>query len=205
MIFEMDNLLIFIKNPALGRVKTRLASTVGDEDALVFYNRLLFFTRLMSLSVEAKRWLFYSDFIDENDDWEGNDFEKRLQHGADLGEKLANAFAECANIQSKNGPHSFVVIGSDCAQLTPEILAEAFSELKKNDFVIGPALDGGYYLIGMNCPQPSVFEGIEWSSDSVFEKTMEKINALGASVHLLPALSDIDTEADWLKFAQHLH
>lgn len=201
----MDNLIIFIKNPQLGRVKTRLAATVGDEAALLFYKKLLCHTRSVAEAVEAKRWLFYSEFLDENDGWDRAFFQKKAQTGQDLGEKMANAFAEISLFQPENGPAPMVIIGSDCAQLTPEILREAFFVLKKNDFVIGPALDGGYYLLGMNRPHRSVFEKIEWSSSSVFSETMKKIGDLGSSVHVLPALSDIDTEADWQQFAQHLH
>ena len=113
-------LLIFIKNPQLGRVKTRLAATVGDETALDFYRRLLSYTREVAQSVEAERLLFYSDFVEENDDWSASFFEKKVQRGDDLGERMAHAFADSfTDFETEN---RVVIIGSDCASLTPEIL-----------------------------------------------------------------------------------
>lgn len=200
------HLLLFIKNPQLGRVKTRLAATVGDEMALEFYRRLLDFTRRVALETEAERHLFYSDFIDENDDWPAAFFLKKRQSGDDLGERMKAAFESIFNKNSSIFyENSVVIVGSDCAQLSPEILNRAFEKLETTPFVLGPSLDGGYYLLGMNRFEPSVFDGIEWSSDSVFEKTMEKMTALGLETALLPTLSDIDNEADWLEFATHLH
>ena len=201
-----NHLLLFIKNPQLGRVKTRLAATVGDEMALEFYQRLLDFTRQVALETEAERHLFYSDFVDETDDWPARFFQKKKQSGGDLGERMKAAFQSVFNkndsIFYKN---KVVIIGSDCAQLSAEILESAFEKLETAPFVIGPSLDGGYYLLGMNRFEPSVFDGIEWSSDSVFQKTMKKMAVLGLETSLLPLLSDIDNEADWLEFARHLH
>ena len=93
-----------------------------------------------------------------------------------------------------------VIIGSDCASLTKEIVEKAYKALNTNPFVIGPAIDGGYYLLGMNQYFPQVFENIEWSTPSVFPKTIEIIENLGKSYFLLPELSDIDTEEDWKKY-----
>jgi glycosyltransferase A (GT-A) superfamily protein (DUF2064 family) len=84
--------------------------------------------------------------------------------------------------------------------LTSDILKEAFGLLNNHDFVIGPAQDGGYYLIGMNAFEPSVFENMEWSTETVFKKTIEKIKVLNKRYALLPTLSDIDYEEDWLKY-----
>ena len=261
-----NHLLLFIKNPQLGRVKTRLAATVGDELALEFYRRLLHFTRQVALETEAERHLFYSDFVDEKDDWPARFFQKKKQSGHDLGERMKAAFQSVFNKNesvlsdllrksprwrkplpnpspkgrgfsilqifelsglSKTGriysplrlaegagggafarsllKKKVVIIGSDCAQLTSDILDSAFQKLETAPFVIGPSFDGGYYLLGMNRFEPSVFDEIEWSSSSVFQKTLEKITALGLEVSLLPALPDIDTEDDWLRFATRLH
>ena len=93
-----------------------------------------------------------------------------------------------------------VIVGSDCASLTSEIIQQAFDQLDENDFVIGPALDGGYYLLGMRTFEPSVFEDIEWSTEQVLPQTISKIEVLNKRYYLLPALSDIDYEADWKKY-----
>lgn len=201
-----NHLLIFIKNPQLGRVKTRLAATVGDKMALECYQRLLDFTRRISIETKAERHLFYADFIDDKDNWPADYFHKKIQIFGNLGDRMKAAFHSIFNENSQFVyQNSLVVIGSDCAELTPEILNAAFEKLKRTSFVIGPSLDGGYYLLGMNRFEPSIFDDIEWSTPSVFQKTLEKMDALGLEVSLLPTLSDIDTEADWLEFATHLH
>ena len=189
-------IITFIKNPELGKAKTRLAATVGDERALEIYKELLRHTRetVQQLSgVEA--FLFYSKFIDETDDWSSDFFTKKLQPEGDLGTKMIAAFAE---IFKTNQP--VIIVGSDCASLTSEILENAVEILKEKDFVIGPAIDGGYYLLGMNSFQPSLFKNIEWSTEQVFPQTVAKIEGLKMNYGLLPALSDIDFEEDWEKW-----
>jgi uncharacterized protein len=194
----LNTLIIFIKNPRLGKVKTRLAATVGDEKALSIYKQLLRFTQKLSLSLELDRALFYSDELIVADDWSNDFFQKNVQQGNDLGERMKNAF-EKVSLTSKKA----VIIGSDCAELTSEILQNAFDALEQNDFVIGPAHDGGYYLIGMNSFEPSVFENMKWSTAEVLPQTLEKINLLGKKAFLLPSLSDTDNEEDW-KQIKHL-
>jgi uncharacterized protein len=191
-------IIIFIKNPVLGKVKTRLAATVGDEKALAIYHQLLLHTQKITSSLDAQRLLFYSDHVEKNDDWSSILFEKKVQNGHDLGERMKNAFAETL---SKN--QKVIIIGSDCAELTTAILDEAFLSLEKNDFVVGPAVDGGYYLLGMNYFEPALFDDIVWSSDAVLEKTIEKIKNLNKNVAFLPQLNDTDNEEDWLKI-KHL-
>lgn len=189
-----QTLLIFIRNPQLGKAKTRLARTLGDEEALRIYRILLEKTRMAALGVEAERWLFYSDFIDENDDWPEADFYKKTQTSGDLGERMEQAFRTAFEA----GAEKVVIIGSDCPELTGEMLQMAFDKLDKADFVLGPVPDGGYYLLGMKQLESSAFHGIEWSAETVRARTLEKIQAAGKSCALLPALSDVDTEEDWL-------
>lgn len=152
-------------------------------------------TRHVAQSVAAHRFLFYSDYIDENDDWPKVHFQKLLQQGDGLGEKMKNAFERIFKNHNK-----VVIIGSDCAQLTANIVTEAFEKLAIFPFVIGPAIDGGYYLLGMNRFSPEVFDNIEWSTSSVLSKTIEIVKHLDQPYHLLPELSDIDCEDDWKKF-----
>jgi hypothetical protein len=186
-------LLIFIRNPELGRVKTRLARTLGDAEALRIYLLLLDKTQQAALGCEAERWLFYSDFADENDAWEQDLFEKKVQSPGDLGERMESAF----RMAFEAGAPKVVIIGSDCPQLSGAALNEAFAALDTADFVLGPVPDGGYYLIGMKTFAPGVFRDIEWSTETVREKTIEKIRSTGKSWTLLPMLMDVDTEADW--------
>ena len=192
----VDNaLIIFIKNPELGKVKTRLAKTVGDEKALIIYKALMAHTRDIALAVSTDRLLFYSQEIHPNDQWSTTNFKKHLQATGDLGTKMKTAFQQAFQDHQK-----VVIIGSDCASLTPTIVKVAFQQLDKHDFVIGPALDGGYYLLGMNQYMPSVFDGIAWSTDSVLADTKQRIKDLKKDYVLLPALSDIDYEEDWIKY-----
>ncbi len=188
--------IIFIKNPELGKAKTRLAATVGDERALAIYKELLRHTRETVLQIEnCEKYLFYSSFIDKQDDWPNDFFHKKLQPTGDLGTRIKTAFKE---VFETNQP--VLIVGSDCASLTSEILAKAINDLKENDFVIGPAEDGGYYLIGMNNFQPSVFEDIAWSTEQVLPQTIDEIQNLGKTFGLLTTLSDIDYEEDWEKW-----
>ena len=90
-----------------------------------------------------------------------------------------------------------VIIGSDCRDLTPDLVQQAFDELDRHTFVVGPALDGGYYLLGMNAFHPEVFEGVEWSSEHTLRQTLDQMIRPGQSVFALPALSDIDFIEDW--------
>ncbi|MBC7776555.1 MAG: TIGR04282 family arsenosugar biosynthesis glycosyltransferase [Phycisphaerae bacterium] len=189
-------LLVFIRNPQLGKVKTRLARTLGDEEALRIYHILLKKTRATALACKAERWLFYSDFITENDEWLRSDFQKKIQHTGDLGERMDEAFKMAFGA----GAEKVAIIGSDCPDLTGELLQQAFDLLDSTDFVVGPASDGGYYLIGMKALEPSVFQGIQWSTETVREKTLEKIRVTGKSCALLPMLLDVDTEEDWRRW-----
>lgn len=190
----VSTLIIFIKNAQLGKVKTRLAATVGDEAALAIYNKLCLYTKSIAMRSESNNYVFYSNFIEEEGIWDS--FNKRLQKGDDLGERMKNAFEEVSTSFTKT-----IIIGSDCATLSEEILNLAFQLLENQDVVIGPAEDGGYYLLGMKKVFPCLFENIEWSSDSVLTKTIEAVEKLQLKYALLPTLSDIDTEQDWQKVA----
>ena len=196
-----DNLLIiFVKNPIPGKVKTRLAQTIGNEKALVVYQNLLFCTlKITKAAANCDKSVFYADYIDHKDIWSEGDFEKHLQKGDSLGARMLNAFE--SNFQK--GYKNVILIGSDCAELTTEIIGLAFNSLENNDVVIGPASDGGYYLIGMNFLIKDVFENKKWSSNSVLSDTLTDLEKNNRSYHLLPELNDIDDEEDWEK--SHLY
>ncbi|MEL7119723.1 MAG: TIGR04282 family arsenosugar biosynthesis glycosyltransferase [Bacteroidota bacterium] len=188
-------LLIFIKNPIPGKVKTRLAATVGDDMALKIYRELLGHTRSIAESIQADRFVFYSHFIDETDEWHPSKFNKRLQKGDDLGIRMSTAFQEVLSTYEKA-----VIIGSDCATLSTEMVEEAFRLLGQHDGVMGPAMDGGYYLLGMKEYLPKLFQDIVWSTDEVGSQTLMRFNEMKKNYALLPLLSDIDYEEDWKKY-----
>ena len=188
---EKSAVIILIRNPVLGCVKTRLAADIGNLNALNVYKNLLSYTRNITNSMDSSRLLFYSDFIDLNDDWEDGIYQKYLQSGNDFGEKMLNAF----NIALTQ--HELVVIiGSDCFELNSEIIELAFKKLKYFDVVIGPAKDGGYYLMGLKRVYPELFQGKNWSTDSVLSETINTLKELDLTYHLLPLLGDIDTLQD---------
>lgn len=183
-------LIIFIRNPVLGKVKTRLAAAIGDEKALLVYNRLLQHTHSITEKLPVTKFVYYADEIIIDDLWNG--FEKRIQRGKDLGERMQNAFAELF----ESGFTKVSIIGSDCLELNTEILQEAFESLNKADLVIGPVIDGGYYLLGTNRLIPELFINKIWSTDSVFIDTLTDAAVHRLAVHLLPMLNDIDNETD---------
>lgn len=188
-------LLIFVKNPVKGRVKTRIALTAGPDKALDIYLALQQRTRQTSLAVPAERYLYYSDWIATDDEWPSAHFHKRLQSKGDLGARMHEALAEALTL-----PKKAILIGSDIPLLTPGIIAEAFHQLDHHDLVIGPAGDGGYYLIGLTRPAPELFNGMAWSTPSVFEETIRRAEALGLSWFAGPELPDIDYLEDWEKY-----
>lgn len=190
-------LIIFIKNPALGKVKTRLAATLGDEKALEIYERLLVHTRQVCEKVGTDRLLFYSSYINEDDDWDTKEFRKFVQVGSDLGARMRGAFEEAFE---RYGYEKVVIIGSDCADLTEDTITAAFQQLEHHDMVIGPSNDGGYYLLGMNRLFTPVFEDKKWSTSSVLEDTVMDIENAGMTCYILPELTDIDTEDDLREF-----
>lgn len=189
---HLMNLIIFTKNPELGKCKTRLASTVGDENALNIYKRLLEHTRKVSASLPLKRHLFYDQSIIKNDLWDSKDFNKYVQVEGSLGEKMSAAFKTV--FEQNDGP--VLVIGSDCIDITENIIEGALTKLDNSDFVIGPTFDGGYYLLGMNKFSPEVLQNINWSTETVFEETIKAIEGVGKNYACTKKLSDIDFEED---------
>jgi rSAM/selenodomain-associated transferase 1 len=184
-------LIILIRNPQLGRVKTRLAGKIGDKGALKVYTILLEYTRTVASEVQCSRLLFYSDFIDENDEWDKHAFTKFLQEGNSFGARMQKAFELAFKDHEK-----VVIIGSDCDELTPNIIKEAFEHLTESEVVLGPAKDGGYYLLGLKKVYPELFTNKQWSTSSVFSDTLNDIKRLKLSLYLLPVLSDIDNFED---------
>ena len=189
------SLLIFVKNPIKGKVKTRLAATIGDQAALEIYNELLMYTENCTRAVFAHKTVYYSDFLGAGDMWSEEIYDKSTQTGDDLGERMANAFDDAF----AKGTEQVAIIGSDCFEITAEIIEDAFNQLAYHDVVIGPALDGGYYLLALKSPCKELFKNIDWSTNKVFSQTLEICRKLGLETKTLKVLSDIDNESDLIR------
>jgi rSAM/selenodomain-associated transferase 1 len=185
-------LIIFYRNPELGKVKTRLAATIGDAKAFSIYLLLAEHTRSITEDLDISKALYYSEYIDQNDGWLNNKYKKHLQVGADLGERMANAFNDGFN----NGYKSICIIGTDCFELRSSMITEAFRRLLTHDIVIGPAQDGGYYLLGMNHLHSTIFKNKVWSTNTVLTDTLHDIKLQGLSCWQLQPLRDVDEEKD---------
>jgi rSAM/selenodomain-associated transferase 1 len=183
-------IIIFVKAPRPGFVKTRLAAAIGNEAARNAYRRLAE-TVVANLAPLPHTELRFTPDDAENEiaHWLSDDWTARPQGEGDLGERMHRAFIEA------KGPA--IIIGSDCPQVELSDLRTAAKTLQARDAVIGPATDGGYWLIGLNAPCPALFENIKWSTSDVLPKTLEKANEAGLSVQLLRELTDVDTGEDW--------
>jgi uncharacterized protein len=187
-------LIIFVRRPQAGKVKSRLAATVGDEKALEIYTSLLQHTHTVAKEAAADKVVFYTGEIEQYDLWSDTGFIKKLQSNGNLGDKMSNAFEQLFN----DGYQKILIIGSDCFELTPALIETAFAMLDHSDLVIGPAKDGGYYLLGMKKLYPFLFINKQWSTGTVYSDTILDFTTHQLTYKTLPALIDVDTEEDWL-------
>ena len=183
-------LLIFTRNPELGKVKTRLAKSIGNETALEIYKFLLNKTKEVTENLTCNKAVYYSVKVRENDIWDSEVYQKHQQIGDDLGIRMQNAFQNSFDASYEK----VLIIGSDLYDLTPNHINEAFTKLDSNDIVIGPAEDGGYYLLGMKKLQPNIFQNKEWGTSSVRKDTLKDLQKV--NVHLLEELNDVDVIED---------
>ena len=188
-------LIIFVRNPEPGKVKTRLAATIGNEKALEVYVELLQHTHEITAATNADKFVFYADSVEQHDMWDGAGFTKKLQASDDLGGKMKAAFT----FLFEKGYEMAIIIGSDCFDLSTEIIEESFKILEQKEVVIGPATDGGYYLLGMKKVLPRIFENKQWSTEHVFQQTIRDLQEQNVLYSKLITLTDVDTEADWIK------
>ena len=189
-------LLVFARVPALGRVKSRLAAGVGQPAALAVYRELLAITNtaIVEAGVPATVWLADTatamPTAAETHEWAAH--AARCQPEGDLGARMTTAFATAFAA----GAGRVAIIGTDCPGLRASHLHQAFAALETADVVLGPATDGGYYLLGLRQPQPELFQHKTWSTDSVLADTVADARRLGLRVALLPELRDVDDAQD---------
>lgn len=186
-----EQLMIFVKNLIPGMVKTRLAEDIGIDKALDVYMELVNHTNKITKKLEMNKAVYYSLYVEVEDVWDTGGFELTSQKGETLGEKMSIAFDEAFDSNDK-----VVLIGSDCYELTTKIIESAFEMLEDHDVVVGPAKDGGFYLIGMKEYFPQLFQDKEYSNDHVLNDLLATAEELDLSVYQLPTLSDIDVIAD---------
>lgn len=205
MVMKMM-LIVFLKYPEEGKVKTRLAKNVGSRKAAHIYKELvektLTQTKLLS-NKEINIVIAYCPKEKEQEikEWISYPYIYHPQDGKDLGEKLSNS----VNWGFQEGANKVVIIGTDCPGITPDIIEEAFQELSYCDIVLGPAVDGGYYLIGLSKKLTFLFEGINWSTPQVLKETIKKIHDAGFSYKLLRKMYDIDLAENYEHYLSYRH
>jgi len=190
---EKRLLIIFTRNPELGKVKTRLAKTIGDEAALKIYTTLLEHTAKVTQHANCDKAVYYSVKIRPNDLWDNTHFQKYQQEGKDLGFRMKKAFQDAFS----NGYTKVMIVGSDLYDLQTKHIEEAFTQLNHNDAVIGPAEDGGYYLLAVKSLHKNIFENKNWGTETVFKDTLNDLS--NVKIHLLEKLNDIDLYEDLKK------
>ncbi len=184
-------LLILTRNPELGKCKTRLAATIGDSAALAIYTFLLKHTAAVSRTLKnTDKHVFYSERLGDGQIWDPALFAGHVQQGPDLGARIEHAF----KVAFAAGYRKVVLIGSDLYELYADDLAAAFASLDTHQAVVGPATDGGYYLLGLTRPIPDLFRGKAWGTDTVLAATLNDLE--GVPTFLLPPRNDIDRYED---------
>jgi rSAM/selenodomain-associated transferase 1 len=179
-------LIIFSRAPALGKVKKRLAKDIGKEAALAIHNRLFQNTIDVVQKTEIPFAVFYSEQSKI-----ASKHPSFIQKGEDLGKRMFNALTQLSHQSKKT-----CLIGSDCYDITSNDIAAAFKALNNCDIVIGPAADGGYYLIGMREPHPEIFMNISWGTSAVLEETINRCAEMDLKVSFISERNDVDTIAD---------
>jgi uncharacterized protein len=192
-----EKLLVFVKAPRPGIVKTRLAKSIGAGPACAAYCQIVT-TLLSQLKALGTVEICYTpeDALGEIQSWLQDGWVAAPQCDGDLGQRLHSAFER----SFEAGASRIVAIGSDCPEVTARDVREAWNSLRVRDVVLGPATDGGYWLIGLRRIQPDLFRDIPWGGEDVFAETMNRIGQRGLSVQLLRPLADVDTESDWRGF-----
>jgi rSAM/selenodomain-associated transferase 1 len=185
-------LIIFIKNPEKGKVMPRLAEDVGDDAALTVYNQLLHHTRVVTQFFSGDKYLFYSDYPNWNDAWDIATYRKRIQQGDDLSQRIQAA----VNSVLEEGHDRAIIIGSNCYDLSLQVLNAAVAALDTHEVVIGPAHNGGYYLLGVRTKQPTLLSKVEWNTRVALDTVVNALHNAHLTYQLLPVLHDLDNAED---------
>jgi rSAM/selenodomain-associated transferase 1 len=187
-----ETLIIFTRYPEPGRTKTRLMPELGANGAAALHRALV--KRTLSTARKASKArdlileIHHTGAMVPMRAWLGSQWEYRPQAAGNLGARML------ASLAAAPGPA--VLIGTDCPDLTPEVLVGAFAALQDCDVVLGPAADGGYYLVGLNSARPEIFKNIPWGSAQVLSSTRERLIEAGLRWHEMATLSDIDRPED---------
>ena len=190
-------IIVFVKNIKLGKVKTRLAKTIGNQAAFEVYSELVNVTEKATQNILTDKRIYFSDAIIDSK-WKNET--KAVQEGADLGERMKNAFKK----GFEDGYNRIVLIGSDLPEITENHINQGLKALNKSEVVFGPAEDGGYYLVGLSKMHDFIFENKPWSQSNLLEKTLLELNEKHIKFSTLVSLNDIDTFEDLIasKFYQ---
>lgn len=189
-------IVVFARAPDLGQVKTRLAAEVGEREALAIYMWLAENTvRVVASLPHCDCIIAYTptDAVVRMRDWLGSRFSYEAQCDGDLGARMTHAF----NRRFEENAERVLLIGTDAPAVDRGVLEEGFAALGHNDVVFGPALDGGYYVIGLRAPQTVLFESVSWSQTDTLSRSIAAARRARLSLHLLPQRFDIDTGSDW--------
>jgi uncharacterized protein len=195
------SLMIFTRYPIKGLVKTRLIPLLGDYGACILHQKMVLHT-LEKLDPFPSLQIWYDGAGEfEMRKWLGCKYIYRQQTQGDLGERMLYAFREAFAA----GESKALLVGTDCPGITLMHLEEGLMKLEQSDVVIGPAKDGGYYLIGMKAPHEDLFRYVPWGTDQVFQITEERSRQEGLEISLLEELADVDRPEDlpvWYQYAE---
>ena len=193
---KKELLILFVKNPIYGKVKTRLAQTLGKGKALRIYQKLLNHTFKQINDLHTDIIVYVSEPINDSSFRESIPYSIYIQSKGNLGRKIYCAFSEAF----KKNYQSVGIIGADCPEISLYLLNRAFYALRENQIVIGPAIDGGYYFLGMRKFYKSILKKKAWSSNKLLRQTLQNCHDLNINYSLLEELRDIDTEEDLFHF-----
>lgn len=190
-----SRVILFTRFPTEDLVKTRLVGAIGAAQAAMLQRRMSeHAVKIACEAVSAERVMVFFTGAKHTQmrSWLGKELHYRQQRGSNLGARLWHAFHNAFNA----GVWRAVIIGCDIPSLCADIIRDGLDALQNSDVVLGPACDGGYYLIGMQRPYPELFESVDWGSNSVCDQALGRIRRIGLRAALLPQLRDIDTPED---------
>jgi uncharacterized protein len=203
MTIKKQHIIIFTRYPEAGKTKTRLIPALGTKGAADLHRQMTEHTLTQVKQLQSNALSFEVRFTGGDlqlmQGWLGSDASYQFQGDGDLGQRMARSLLEAF----QSGAEKAVLIGTDCPDVSAEILAQALAKLYHYNLVLGPAMDGGYYLVGLQYPIPELFIDIDWGTAKVLQQTVEIAENLNLSFVYLPYLADIDRPEDlsiWEKY-----